>query len=103
MGHGIVEALGNRGTLERQATHPALPEEFLDHARCVELAQSKSEGLLVCAPQRGSGSMRPPYWPLSERLKEKACQTLLLRALDQQVGPRLVGTGRQLICKQPAA
>ena len=41
--------------------------------------------------------------PSSDRLMKKACQTLLPRCLYQQACQRLVGTGGQLIRKQPAA
>jgi hypothetical protein len=81
VGHGVVEPLGNRGTLERYATHPALPEEFLDSARRIELAQPESEGLLVGAAQCSSGCMRPVDLPLSDPLMEKTSQTLLPRCL----------------------
>jgi len=72
MGHRAVEALRNRRTLERQATHPARAEEFLNPARRIELAESNGECLLVGAAESSSVSIWPAQSPLSERLMEKA-------------------------------
>jgi hypothetical protein len=81
MGHRIVEPLGKRGPLERQATHTARHEQVLDSARRVELAYSKGEGLLVGSSERHSGSIRPAGALLTDRLMKKPGQTLLARHL----------------------
>jgi hypothetical protein len=59
MGHGIVQALGERGSFERQTAHPSSPEELLDPARHIELAHPERKGLLVGAAEGQSSSIWP--------------------------------------------
>jgi hypothetical protein len=40
MGHGIVQALGERGSFERQTTQSSSTEKVLDPVRRLELAHS---------------------------------------------------------------
>jgi hypothetical protein len=77
MSHGVVEALGNRGTLEREATHPALPEEILNPVRRIELTQPKGKSILVGVPEGRSSKIWPADPLLSDRVMKKAGQTLL--------------------------
>jgi hypothetical protein len=101
MGHGVVEALGERGPLERQTPHPSRPEEILDPARGIELAHPKGEVLLLGPAERHSRGIWPADSLLADPLMKKPRQTLLARHLYEQACQRLVGSSRQLTCDQP--
>jgi hypothetical protein len=101
MGHGGVEALGERGSLERQTTHPSRPEEILDPARRIELAHPKGEVLLLGPAERHSRGIWPADSLLGDPLMKKPCQTLLAGYLDEQAYQRLGGSRGQLTRDQP--
>jgi hypothetical protein len=101
MGHGLVEALGERGPLERETTHPSRPEEVLDPARRIELAHPESEALLLGPAERQSCSIWPADSLLADPLMEKPRQTLLAGYLDEQACQRLVWGRGQLTCGEP--
>ena len=77
MGHRVVEALGERGPLERQTTHPSRPEEILDPACGIELAHPKGEVLLLGPAERHARRAGPAGSLLAERLMKKPGQALL--------------------------
>ena len=101
MGHRVVEALGERGPLERQTPHPSRPEEILDPARGIELAHPEGEGLLVGPAERHSCSIWPADSLLADRLMKKPGQTLLAHHLYEQVCQRLVWSRGKLTLDQP--
>jgi hypothetical protein len=101
MGHRVVEALGERGPLERQTPHPSRPEEILDPARRIELAHPKSEVLLLGPAERQSCSIWPADSLLADPLMKKPRQTLLAGYLDEQACQRLVWSRGQLTRDQP--
>lgn len=101
MGHGIVQALGERGSFERQTAHPSSPEELLDPARHVELAHPERKGLVVGPAEGQSSSIWPTGALLSNGLMEKPSQTLLPRDFHKQAGPPFVGSGGQLTGGEP--
>jgi hypothetical protein len=101
MGHRVVEALGERGPLERETTHPSRPEEILDPARRIELAHPKSKVFLLGPAERHSRSIWPADLLFADCLMKKPGQTLLARHLDEQACQRPVGSRRQLTRDQP--
>ena len=101
MGHGVVEALGERGPLEGQTTRASRPEKVLDPARRIELAHPKGEVLLLGSAERQSYSIWPADSLLADRLMKKPGQTLLAGYVDELACQRLVGSGGQLTRDQP--
>jgi hypothetical protein len=101
MGHGIVQALGERGPFERQTTQPSSPEEVLDPVRRIELTHPERKGLLVGPAEGRSGGIRPTDILLDNSLMEEPRHTLLARRFHEQACPRLAGSGRQITGGQP--
>jgi len=101
MGHRVVEALGERGPLERQTTQPSRPEEILDPARGIELAHPKGEVILLGPAERHGRRARPASSLLADRLMKKPRETLLACDLDERACERLVGSRGQLTRDEP--
>ena len=101
MGHRVVEALGERGPLERQTTHPSRREEVLHPARRIELAHPKSKVFLLGPAERHSRSIWPADLLLADPLMKEPRQTLLAGYLDEQACQRLVGNSGQLTRDEP--
>jgi hypothetical protein len=102
MGNRLIEALGERGALERQTADAARREKILDSARRVELAHPKGERLLLGAAERHLGRAGPPGALLADCLMKKAGEALFAGHLYEQARHRLVRNRGQFGRDEPA-
>src|SRR5262245_8837525 len=101
MRHGVVEALGERGPLERQTSHPSRLQTLLNFSCRIELAHPKREVLLLGPAERQSCGICPADSLHAERLIKKRGHTLLACHLRERGGQRLVRSSGRLTCDEP--